>query len=281
MTGVNFTLQVSRFEVAARYMAGEPLETIQRDSGYSRASLSELATTFFPDFRRPAPAQPVKLKPSRISKPETRNQDMVTAWQSGLTLQQIGDQHNISRERVRQILKKLGVPVESGGNKLLAERKAAKHIAELNARTYAKHGVTREKWEQIGSRARHCFRSQRRDAGYRGIEWNLTLGDWWDVWQKSGKWQLRGRTKGMFVMSRINDAGGYTLGNIYITSTSNNCREARASNPTKAGVRGGVYCLLPGFSRPWLAKFGKKSLGYHATEQEARAARERYMEQRV
>ena len=78
-------------------------------------------------------------------------------------------------------------------------------------------------------------------------------------------------------MSRINDAGGYKVGNVYITTASNNCRQARNIAKLNPQVRGGVYCLYPGYSKPYAARYGRTPLGFYATESEARAAREAYM----
>lgn len=291
MTGINYGAQMRSFEAAARYKAGEPVKTIIADSGYHVETLRLLGKKYFPEYKRPYATgehrlhTPIPLGgkvvvPSKISKPETRNSDMVVAYSAGLTLQQVANQHNVSRERVRQILRKMGVPVDAGGAKLRAKKRKEKRIADVNARCYAKNGVTRDVWEAIGADGRNRFRWQRRTAEYRGITWTLTLGQWWDVWQESGKWACRGRRKDEYVMSRIDDKGGYVYGNVYITSASNNCREARYGENAERGSKNGVYYMLPGYNRPWYAKYGKVSLGYHATEQEARAARNAYIEAR-
>lgn len=292
MTGVNFGVQARAFEAAARYKAGEPVAFICGELGYSKDTVRMLGRKYFPDVKRPyvtgehrvhnpRPFGGQAIVPSRISRPETRNSDMAVAYSAGLTLQQVANQHNVSRERVRQILRKMGVPVGAGGRTLRGKKREEKRVADINARCYAKNGISRDVWEAIGADGRNKFRWQRRAAEYRGIVWTLTLGEWWGVWQESGKWQQRGRTKSDYVMSRIDDKGGYVYGNVYITSASNNCREARRGPNAKRGERNGVYFMLPGYAKPWYAKFGKRSLGYYATEQEARAARERYLEQRA
>jgi hypothetical protein len=67
------------------------------------------------------------------------------------------------------------------------------------------------------------FWSQRTKANHRGIEFNLTFEQWWDIWQQSGKWEQRGCRRGQYVMSRYNDAGAYEVGNVFIqTCTDNN-----------------------------------------------------------
>lgn len=70
----------------------------------------------------------------------------------------------------------------------------------------------------------------RQNANHRGIPFELTFDDWLQIWQNSGKWQLRGKGKGSYVMSRIGDAGPYKVGNVYINNQEDNASEG-ASKP--------------------------------------------------
>lgn len=65
----------------------------------------------------------------------------------------------------------------------------------------------------------------KQNANRRGIPFELTFDDWHRIWQDSGKWELRGRGKGSYVMSRIGDEGAYSLGNVYINSQESNALE--------------------------------------------------------
>lgn len=56
----------------------------------------------------------------------------------------------------------------------------------------------------------------------RGIEFNLSFEDWYNIWEQSGKWEQRGRGAGCYVMCRYNDIGPYALGNVYIDTQENN-----------------------------------------------------------
>jgi hypothetical protein len=60
----------------------------------------------------------------------------------------------------------------------------------------------------------------------KGIDFEFTFDEWLSMWIDSGHWHERGKCKGQYVMSRINDTGPYKIGNVYINTHANNIREA-------------------------------------------------------
>jgi hypothetical protein len=50
----------------------------------------------------------------------------------------------------------------------------------------------------------------------RNIPFLLTFDEWIKIWEDSGEYLNRGKTSGKFVMSRYNDIGPYTVGNVFI-----------------------------------------------------------------
>ncbi len=127
--------------------------------------------------------------------------------------------------------------------------------------------------------ARKAYRDQKANARCRCIEWGITFDEWWAIWSNSEKWEFRGRRKGEFVMSRRGDVGPYAVGNVVVKSNRDNLMEARAHSKKRSRKNGGVYFTLPGYSRPWCAKWNRKHIGYFETEEEARAARTRFIEE--
>lgn len=63
-------------------------------------------------------------------------------------------------------------------------------------------------------------------AKRRGVGFTLTFEEWCHIWERSGKWEQRGRKKGQYVMSRIGDTGDYAIDNVFIQSSENNVIQA-------------------------------------------------------
>lgn len=183
-----------------------------------------------------------------------RHQYMVEQFRNGRTLEDIGAEFSITRERVRQILVKNGITKMDGGMAMRSFRniddKIAKRIRyteHRNATLMQRYGLTLDEYRshvaQFGSRSKPKspltkFVIQRKSAKARGIGWELGFKEWWTIWQESGKWALRGRGQG-YCMARIGDDGPYADGNIYITTSIENSSTGgqRKSDAMPLGVR--------------------------------------------
>ena len=165
-----------------------------------------------------------------------RDKDMCDRYKKGETLQEIGVSYSITRERVRQIISRCGVTRDEGGEQLRAflnnSEKRSKKRAEQELRKIKSWGCTLDEYNYFrGFNTDYCktpinyFKNQENSAKNRGIEWSLTLPQWWGIWERSGKYELRGRGKGKYVMARIEDLGGYEIGNIEIIEFSQNAKD--------------------------------------------------------
>lgn len=67
---------------------------------------------------------------------------------------------------------------------------------------------------------RAAFNSQKRNAAARGIGWELTFEQWWQLWEPL--YHLRGKGKNGLCMARERDEGPYAVGNVYITTNLGN-----------------------------------------------------------
>lgn len=229
-----------------------------------------------------AKSELVVLKSSHFTpEQQARNARMAYMYRQGLTLAKIGEENGLTRERVRQILTQLGVTANDGGASIHAaarqERKKRAQKLSESARE-ARWGVDIELCRELRANGTiKAYEQQRGSAGDRGLAWTLTFSEWFAIWQASGKMHLRGRGKGRYCMSRIKDTGGYSLGNVHIQLATENSREAVSKWKGKTKPIKGVYCIYPGREMAWLAKVGKKRLGYFASAELAGAAREAFI----
>lgn len=204
-----------------------------------------------------------------------RNQKMLSMFQQGVTLEKIGQQFGVTRERVRQILTRQGIDKNAGGQRLVSAMKKERKSQAFAAKIMAKYGLPWEVVQELQkARVTHAFGSQRNHAKMRGIGWELDFATWFAIWQTSGKLHLRGRGHGKYVMSRIRDDGPYAIGNVHIQLATENNREAVDKWRGKTKENRGVFCLYPGRPKAWLATVARRRIGFFETEQEAVEARE-------
>jgi len=159
--------------------------------------------------------------------------DMIYEYKHGSTLQEIGDKHGLTRERVRQLIKKNGEQDILGGASLKAIfkmiPKAVAKKQRMEQRKFDVYGCSVDMFQKINfpfkvsdrnSPARK-YLTHKKSSNRRGIEFNLTLVQWWEIWQESGHWEERGRGKG-YCMTRIGDTGPYEIGNVEIKTIGQN-----------------------------------------------------------
>lgn len=159
--------------------------------------------------------------------------DIVSQFRSGKTLQQIGTQYGVTRERIRQLLAYGGITGKHGGKAAITKLAALRRRAEQDARYLEMHGCTFAQYRYVmkatGRKAQDAYKIQRVNARSRGIAWEFNFWSWWQVWQQSGKWDERGRTSGRYVMARIGDEGPYSPTNVTIKTCNENIAEHYAS----------------------------------------------------
>lgn len=188
-------------------------------------------------------------RPGKGAADEERADAMEAMYRAGKTLEEIGQLYGVSRERVRQVISKYrGVTASDGGQSIRAKIEREHKRAEREAACYRKNGCSiaqLRNLQKIGVAMRKAgatiyqtptgaFRNQRNNALGRGIPWELTLWDWWRIWQQSGKWEKRGRHADDYVMCRFKDEGSYSIGNVYIATLRHNAT-VQPNNPYRKG----------------------------------------------
>jgi DNA-binding CsgD family transcriptional regulator len=203
----------------------------------------------------------------------SRDLAMSALYRDGKTLQEIGTAFGITRERVRQILsKKFGIFRCDGGQSVKAAKNRQQSLAQRDQYSLAHRGCTFAQYKSIPRKATNAFTSQKANAAKRGIGWNLTLWQWWCIWQQSGKWEQRGRGQG-YVMCRHGDEGPYAPENVFIDLAAVNSSQRKGK---KSGLPRGVTFIKKGKYERYMAQrcfHGQRlKLGYFKSPELAYAA---------
>lgn len=163
----------------------------------------------------------------KAPRPTERSERMAALYKEGKTLEQIGVEYDLTRERVRQIINKHhGLTGKHGGKAKLAKEKRKQVYAARDVRSMKQWGCP---WSQyvilrdMGWPTR-AYARQRINAANRSIGWDLTLWQWWTIWQESGHWAERGRGRG-YHMCRKLDQGPYSIDNVYIATGVQNMQD--------------------------------------------------------
>jgi hypothetical protein len=169
-----------------------------------------------------------------------RVKQMAALYQSGKTLQEIGTQYGLTRERVRQLITRhCGMRARNGGQHKVAVDKRAKFEAKRNAASLKRWGCNFDQYVKLRDMQKptRAFAAQKQNAKKRGIAWEFNLWQWWSVWQQSGKWDRRGRGQG-YMMCRNGDVGPYAVDNVFIaTGCENSSDQKRKKSGLPTGVR--------------------------------------------
>jgi len=178
---------------------------------------------------------------------QSRAETMASMYQAGKTLEEIGQVYGVSRERVRQIIKKEhGLTGKNGGQRAKADARKRAQARRRDEKSFERWGCSYKDYmavRQMGAKLRslgkapcknpiRAFRSQRNNARKRGIEWDISFWDWWSLWKASGKWGQRGRGTG-YMMCRFGDVGAYAVGNVYIATGIHN-GSVQPNNPYRS-----------------------------------------------
>lgn len=180
-------------------------------------------------------------RPSRINIPEA-----IASYRAGDTLELIGSRYQMTRERIRQVLKKNGVLSDEGGQAIRSFLKTETRVKMQQAALLRAEKIARKRWgipadeyralvSKYGNTSTsksplNRYKQQKRSAHTRVIEWKLSFREWWDIWQKSGKWDQRGKGS-RYGMARIGDSGPYAVGNVEIITGKQNSSDSYLVHP--------------------------------------------------
>ncbi len=264
---------------------GASLEQLSEAIGCTTSGLSAFCKRYSIAYNKPEAKPEATKKPGRKADPShytanPRVQKMAEMFRQGVTMAAIGKQFKISRERVRQLVSKVGLDGASGGKSAQVAMRGPRvdPRERRDAAIRAKWGVAPDLYRELhASGVVRGFMQHRSNAASRAVKWSLTFAQWLAVWQTSGKLHLRGKGAGHYCMSRMSDSGGYELGNVHVQLCTESSREAVEKWRGKTKEFPGVFLLYPGREMAWFAKVGKKSVGYFRTAEEASDARQKFI----
>jgi len=208
-----------------------------------RPRLGEIRVSKPPKEKKVPRVYEKKLTPeyraAKLAKFIEDHQPMVELYKSGLTLHEVGEKYGVTREYIRQVMRKCGVDQLEGGREMRSFLNVDDKIKKIKdkqdvreAKCQRLWGCTVEQRKLFGKQTDKSsivnkFKTQRNSAKTRGIEWNLTLLEWWNIWQESGHWEERGIGSGKYVMARECDLGAYSKENVKIITHNENSSESR------------------------------------------------------
>lgn len=173
-----------------------------------------------------------------------RNNDIVSAYKSGTPMTELAEIYDLTRQGIQLILKSNGLTAKSGGAAVRSKERQLKNnrdkIENRDTNCLSKWGCTYEQWKELRDVHQNFhltpiarYIQHRSNVKRDNITWDISLWDWWNIWNESGKYTSRGRGKNGFCMTRKEDKGSYTKDNVYITTISENLKDGFKSRGGK------------------------------------------------
>jgi hypothetical protein len=183
-------------------------------------------------------------KASRWNVPE-----LIAAYKSGRTLEDLGQEHGVTRERIRQILVKSGITRNDGGQHVVSEKRKEEWSSKRDARFLKRTGMPREQWKALrGSHwkfsPQKAFIEKKRniDRLEQGV-WQMNFADWWKVWEESGKWPEHGLGAKKYCMTRKDKTLPWTADNVKIETLEVICSDTIHETAERLGYFPGSHNL--------------------------------------
>lgn len=205
--------------------------------GASRSYLISFASRHRIKFRRPEPILEPARPPHAVAEGniDVRSQHMAILYKRGATLEEIGLQYGVTRERVRQILwKDHGFRGGDGGQTIIAAEAKVRREKKRETRYQKKYGCS---WAQYRAILRaggtRFYTELKRNTSRDGIKLELTLWQWWSIWQESGHYGERGRGRRGYWLFRLRSDASLSLDNYCIATGSEAMRFMRQAEPSR------------------------------------------------
>lgn len=145
-----------------------------------------------------------------------RNRLIVNDYLAGSTLREVGQRHQLTHERIRQILRAAGVNYAHSMRRWRTANRRAAKLQQVEPLYQTRFGCSRAEYRALrtaeNTRIYSRFKANNKHKGFA-----LSFPDWWRLWQESGHWAERGRGRGYW-MARIDRSKPITADNVVIRS---------------------------------------------------------------
>lgn len=202
---------------------------------------------------------------------DARNAEMLMRALRGESLTEIGADHGITHERVRQIVKR------AGGQEIAADvRKQATVARQKPPALLVKFGLSKDQWRAlVAAGVTKRWGRLKQNCRNRSIPFALSLREYATI---TAGIKI-GRDRGGYVLTIRDRALGYVVGNVILRMATANGRATRARDTAvpRTAVSEGVYLLYPGMAKPFVARAKRRDVGRFATADEAIKARAAFL----
>lgn len=138
-------IQQRNAAICAAYASGEPVQTIAARHEVGAQVVYIIASSL--GISRPP--QPRKFRPQRQPLNVERNAAMREAYESGRSLESVGQEFGITRERVRQLLVKSGLLDRHNGSEMPWRKEILQRKADKEAKSAARKAFRKERNDKI------------------------------------------------------------------------------------------------------------------------------------
>jgi hypothetical protein len=181
--------------------------------------------------------RPYRKDPARVEKRLAKWNAMAALFRQGKETREIAEIYGCTHQYISHCLKRVGVGASDGGQRVKVERERERKRLRAHrtreATSLRKWGCSYDEYLSIKliPRVARAFVFQRNRARGRGVEWRLTLSEWWTIWRESGFWEQRGLGLDRYCMCRFGDSGPYAVGNVYIATNAQNLQDLLVNKP--------------------------------------------------
>ncbi|HVY08018.1 MAG TPA: sigma factor-like helix-turn-helix DNA-binding protein [Burkholderiales bacterium] len=155
-----------------------------------------------------------------------RDAEIRDRYLRGETLGSIGKAFGLSAERIRKIVKRYGLDKKNAGLAIRNNRRP--RVPQKAPQSLRVYGCAAAQLVAFSQEQRQAYLQHRTNARRsQGIDWTLTLAQWVDIWERSGKWAERGQGPLKYGLARVDVAGAFSAENVRVARNHDSAMRGR------------------------------------------------------